>query len=258
MTSSTFRFIRVRLFHCCSFEHSQPGTHHTFSLVAFLFTLGFLSAALSAPFIGPLADRYGRRLFCYLFCAIYTISCLTKTIPSPDNPYLLPLLVLGRITGGLGTSLLFTVFESWLVASSTTLFPSRVPLKSSSTSSSTLPTTINLPLLLSHCTLLNGLMAASSGIFSDFIVKTSGSFKSPFWASATLLVLAAIAIWVGRWKENRGRFDENEKKPDGGGSAVNAQTATKKEVSNEALSALIHVSNVIRSGTCLFLASGHF
>ncbi|KAI5474830.1 hypothetical protein MNV49_002360 [Pseudohyphozyma bogoriensis] len=212
--------------------------HDEFNLslhtVAFLFTLGFLSAAVSAPFIGPLADTYGRRGFCYLFCFIYILSCLTKTLPSPQNRWLLVWLVAGRVFGGVGTSLLFTVFESWLVGAAKEFedvgeaevervevfggredlqgaldsalaiavrVPAHVTPTCTTTRGSTSSGTIDLPLLLSHCTLLNGLVAASSGVFSDFIVVRSNTFKGPFWASAVLLVVAAVGIWAGGWKE---------------------------------------------------------
>src|ERR1700734_1386134 len=48
------------------------------SVVAALFTSGFLAAAISALFVGKLADRYGRRLACLIFCGTYAVSCLTK------------------------------------------------------------------------------------------------------------------------------------------------------------------------------------
>lgn len=86
-------------------EHSLPP-----SLISTLFTTGFLSSAVAGSFIGRLADTYGRKKACLAFCAIYALSCVCTTAPS------VPVLVLGRVLGGVGTSLLFSVFEGWMVS----------------------------------------------------------------------------------------------------------------------------------------------
>jgi predicted MFS family arabinose efflux permease len=52
----------------------------------------------------------GRKLMCMLFCAIYAVSCLTKLSST------FWVLMIGRITGGVATSLLFSVFEAWMVS----------------------------------------------------------------------------------------------------------------------------------------------
>jgi MFS family permease len=77
--------------------------------IGLLFVIGFGSSATLGTAISSLADRYGRKRFALLYCALNIISCLTKLFPD------LRLLVLGRVTGGIATSLLFSVFESWLI-----------------------------------------------------------------------------------------------------------------------------------------------
>src|SRR5216117_848994 len=52
-------------------------------VVAALFSTGFISGAVSATFVGNLADRYGRRRACLSFCVIYSLSCLMTL--SPDS-----------------------------------------------------------------------------------------------------------------------------------------------------------------------------
>jgi MFS family permease len=79
--------------------------------IAFLFVLGFFSSAFTGPFVGEFADKYGRRMACSLFCVIYAASCLTKLTSNYS------VLMVGRLLGGVSTSLLHTTFESWLVAS---------------------------------------------------------------------------------------------------------------------------------------------
>lgn len=44
------------------------------------------------------------------YCLTYILSCFTKHFPDYK------VLMLGRILGGIATSLLFSAFESWLVA----------------------------------------------------------------------------------------------------------------------------------------------
>lgn len=77
---------------------------------AALFVAGFGSSAVFGTFIGSLADKHGRRNFAALYCILYFVSCLTKHV----NAF--SVLMLGRVTGGIATSLLFSVFDAWLVS----------------------------------------------------------------------------------------------------------------------------------------------
>ena len=52
----------------------------------------------------------GRKRACVTYCIAYILSCITKHSPQYK------ILMLGRILGGIATSLLFSAFESWLVA----------------------------------------------------------------------------------------------------------------------------------------------
>lgn len=47
---------------------------------------------------------------CMAFAVIYIVSCLTKLSSN------FSVLMLGRLTGGVSTSLLFSVFEAWMVS----------------------------------------------------------------------------------------------------------------------------------------------
>merc|ERR1719218_392853 len=64
-------------------------------------------------FMGGLADKYGRKFMCIQFAIIYFFSCLTKFY---NNFWLL---MIGRLTGGIATSLIFSVFEAWMVSEHT-------------------------------------------------------------------------------------------------------------------------------------------
>ncbi|KAJ7635045.1 hypothetical protein FB45DRAFT_830610 [Roridomyces roridus] len=151
------------------------------SLVAVLFVTGFISAGVAAPFIGVWADQHGRKRLCLVFCATYIGACLCIMVP------LLPVLLVGRVLGGISTSILFSAFESWLISAS---------------NAHGLPQS-DLSTIMGRATLLNGLVAAGAGVFSNQLVGFTGSFASPFIASGVLLVLAGVVIRA-TWVENYG------------------------------------------------------
>lgn len=74
-----------------------------------LFLTGFLSSAVFGTFLGIYVDSYGRRLGCIIFCVLEIAINLLEHIPN------MPVLLIGRVLGGMSTSLLFTAFESWMV-----------------------------------------------------------------------------------------------------------------------------------------------
>jgi MFS family permease len=90
-----------------SLYKDQFGLKET--IVAALFTTGFLSGGISGYFVGQFADRYGRKTACLVFCVTYSIACFSTLVPE------LPILFLGRVFGGLSTSLMYSAFESWMV-----------------------------------------------------------------------------------------------------------------------------------------------
>jgi MFS transporter, MFS domain-containing protein family, molybdate-anion transporter len=75
-----------------------------------LFITGFLSSAIFGTFLGVYVDRWGRRLGCIIFCVLEIVINVMEHVPS------MPVLMAGRILGGLSTSLLFSTFESWMVS----------------------------------------------------------------------------------------------------------------------------------------------
>lgn len=150
-------------------------------MVAILFVTGFLSAGLAAPLVGVWADQHGRRRLCLAFCITYTLACACIMIPS------IPVLLVGRLMGGVSTSILFSAFESWLISAAS----------SSGVSSPELST------IMGRATLTNGLVATGAGVVSNQLVGATRSFVSPFIASGALLLLAWVVI-RGTWTENYG------------------------------------------------------
>jgi len=103
---------------------------YSHSTIAALFVCGFGSSMTIGTFLGCYADKYGRKKFCILYAVLYILSCIMKHFKS------LPVLVIGRICGGTATSLLFSVFEAWIVAEhpSEVYLPDTLALQSTTSS----------------------------------------------------------------------------------------------------------------------------
>ena len=85
------------------------GIPASLALVSRLFLTGFASTALFGPSVGRALDTYGRKKGTLAFSIIYAMGAFSTKSP------LLQVLFLGRILSGIGTSLLFSAPESWLV-----------------------------------------------------------------------------------------------------------------------------------------------
>ena len=85
--------------------------YYNFSMgqIGQLFIAGFGSSMIFGTIVGSLADRYGRKLNCIIFVILYSISCMTKH--SPD----FNVLMVGRLLGGISTSILYSAFETWMI-----------------------------------------------------------------------------------------------------------------------------------------------
>lgn len=148
--------------------------------VAELFLGGYASSVLCGTWIGGLADKYGRRNMCLLYCLLYGASCVTKLFP---DYYVL---LLGRGLSGISTSLLFSVFESWMVCEH----------HKQGFDSALLTDTF------SKATFGNGVVAVTAGLFANFAASLFG-FVAPFVLAIVPLVLVA-GIVTCYWHENHG------------------------------------------------------
>lgn len=157
--------------------------------VAALYATGFVSAALSSAFAGQLADRFGRKRACLVYCASYTACCLSVL---SDNLYIL---FAGRFCGGVSTTLLFSVFDAWMNAE----YRKR-GLQSEHLSLST---------LYAWLTSLTSIVAITTGIIGEILVSLTGTKTSPFLLAALVLVCTAAWIsstWVSRMTLCRDSF----------------------------------------------------
>ncbi|KAI8540512.1 hypothetical protein RHMOL_Rhmol09G0269200 [Rhododendron molle] len=154
-----------------------------------LFIAGFGSSMLFGTIVGSLADKQGRRRACVTYCITYILSCITKHSPQYK------VLMLGRILGGIATSLLFSAFESWLVAEH---FKRGFDQQ-------WLSLTFSKAIFLG-----NGLVAIVAGLFGNFLVDSMNLGPvAPFDAAACFLAIG-MAVILSSWTENYGDPSENK------------------------------------------------
>jgi len=83
---------------------------HGFSIseIGILYIIDAVCALIFGPITGDLADKYGRRLFCILYCVC---GILSQGIRVTGN---IPLAYFSQILTGFGAGLISTTFESWI------------------------------------------------------------------------------------------------------------------------------------------------
>jgi len=74
---------------------------------------GFASSGIVGCFIGRLVDRCGRKAACLVYCVLFMVSCLLMHFKDYWA------MLTARAVNGLGTSLLFSSFECWMVSEHT-------------------------------------------------------------------------------------------------------------------------------------------
>ncbi|KAF9616434.1 hypothetical protein IFM89_029688 [Coptis chinensis] len=154
-----------------------------------LFIAGFGSSMLFGTIVGSLADKQGRKRACVTYCITYILSCITKHSPEYK------ILMVGRILGGIATSLLFSAFESWLVAEH----------NKRSFEQQWLSVTFSKAIFFG-----NGLVAIIAGLFGNVLADTMGFGPvAPFDAAAVFLAIG-MAIILSSWNENYGDPSESK------------------------------------------------
>jgi MFS family permease len=138
-----------------------------------LFCAGFGSSAIAGPFVGMLADGFGRKKMCIAYFVMYIISAL---LTIQQN---FVILFLGRLLAGIGTSLLCTVFESWMVSN----------FKRNQYSQELLEDT------LSKSTTYNSMSAIAAGIVAQIAVEYLGYDGPVLIAIVPLACGMLICYW---------------------------------------------------------------
>jgi fucose permease len=204
---------------------------------AILFVCGFGASAIFGTFVGSWADKGGRKKYAGLYCVLYIVSCMTKHF---NNFFVL---ILGRITGGVATSLLFSVFDAWLASEHNRRFGGLGPGAPSLGASFSLAWSAN-----SVVAILSGEVGQWS---SDLVPKTQvtgpfhvGGYTMPF--DVSILVLTIAGALMLRWPENYG---ESSKKDDQNG----LQTALEAVMEKSQLLALGGVCAAFESSMYVFV-----
>eukprot|EP00197_Chlamydomonas_leiostraca_P000546 CAMPEP_0202886740 /NCGR_PEP_ID=MMETSP1391-20130828/42328_1 /ASSEMBLY_ACC=CAM_ASM_000867 /TAXON_ID=1034604 /ORGANISM="Chlamydomonas leiostraca, Strain SAG 11-49" /LENGTH=483 /DNA_ID=CAMNT_0049570015 /DNA_START=113 /DNA_END=1564 /DNA_ORIENTATION=+ len=148
-----------------------------------LFIAGFGSSMVFGTLVGALADKYGRKKASLLYMVTYSMSCMTKH----SGDYWT--LMFGRLLGGVSTSLLFSAFESWLVAEHFSRGYAEALLGD----------------VFSKAVFLGaGLMAILSGLVGNVLVEDMGLGPvAPFDAAIAVMTIGGCVIWLS-WPENYG------------------------------------------------------
>ena len=149
-------------------------------------------------FVGGMADWGGRRTFVILYAVLYALSCVTKHFNS------FGVLMLGRLLGGIATSLLFSVFEAWFIRAHNDAKLKQYIGKSFSWASFGNSTVAIIAGLIAN-------NAASAFPMTKVFEQTNlhyGGYLNPF-DIAMISLLACGACAVSMWEENYGNDNNN-------------------------------------------------
>jgi MFS family permease len=152
----------------------------SYDTISKLFLVGFIVSGIFGPFMGKFVDEVGRKAGTLLFVLVYSLSAVSLL---SNN---LVILILGRICSGLGTALLFSAPEAWLVSEFH---------KFSSMDQKWLSQTFSLAYAG------DSVVAILAGQLASMVANRSGP-SAPFILSVGFLLTAATLI-VKNWKENK-------------------------------------------------------
>jgi len=158
------------------YEYYQMTKHD----IEVLFVAGFGSSMIFGTFIGSIADKYGRKANCILYGVLYGLACVTKHFNN------FGILMIGRLLGGIATSILYSAFESWVIYEHHKRgFGEDL-----------------LGTLFAHAVLGNSIVAIMSGVGAQKAVDMFG-YVAPFDLSLTFLAVMCVVI-AFKWVENYG------------------------------------------------------
>lgn len=163
--------------HVYALYESYGMTKHQIEI---LFIAGFGSSMIFGTFIGSIADKYGRKTNCFIYGVLYGGACITKHFADFN------ILMVGRLLGGIATSILYSAFESWLVYEHTNRGFGEDLLST----------------IFSHAVLGNSVVAIVAGVAAQYAADLFG-FVAPFDLSMTVLAIMCVLI-VFTWPENYG------------------------------------------------------
>lgn len=168
--------------------------------VANLYSIGFITGALTSPFIGPIVDRFGRKKSAMCYCFFEILINMTEQYENFTG------LIVSRMIGGITTNLLSTVFESWLATEH----------RRRGFDGDGVGEEPRLALVMRDSTIVSKLAAIASGYIAHYLAGRSGN-AGPFGGAVFFTWIALVVVWL-LWTENygntSGREDSNGQ-PDG-------------------------------------------
>lgn len=92
--------------------------YHKFSVseIGLLFVIDYLSSLIFSPFIGGLTDVYGRKLFSIIYNILVICNLILRLTGVQSLAYI------AQILTGIGTGIINTSYESWIVCESFKVF----------------------------------------------------------------------------------------------------------------------------------------
>lgn len=144
--------------------------------IAILFITGTISNSIFGTIAGILADIYGRKMLCISYGILYTGCCLTKVFGN------FQLLLIGRVLGGISTSILYSTFDSWYINEHINYF--------------------NFPNewmnnTFSKATFMNSMLAIFAGILSYILVNVLDYGPiAPFLIAIPILITSSIYTMI--------------------------------------------------------------
>lgn len=142
--------------------------------IAILFITGTMSNSLFGIITGALGDIYGRKILCIMYGIVYSGCCVTKMF---DNFHLL---LVGRLLGGISTSILYSAFDSWYINEHVNYY--KLPNEW-------------LNHTFAKATFLNATLAIIAGLFSFFLVSVLELGPiAPFVTALPILAITSIYV----------------------------------------------------------------
>ena len=151
--------------------------------IAVIYVCGFASSVFFGTSCSYLANICGRKKACVFFTIVYSICCLTKLSRNYG------VLIVGRVLGGVSTSLLFSAFDAWYVYEHTQThdFPGEWVSKT-----------------FIKATLFNSLISVAAGFVANCVAEWFGFGPvAPFIVAIPFLIAAGVLIQL-TWNENYG------------------------------------------------------
>ena len=232
--------IRILFFFLLSYAlYDEYG--YSQHLIAVLFVAGFGSSMVFGSFIGGMADACGRRKFVILFAVIYALSCVTKHFRN------FHILMLGRLLGGVATSLLFSVFDSWLIrAHADAGIKSYLSKSFSAAAYGNSLVAIGAGLVANKAANSNKLLPFFGDKSKDLFY--TGGYLNPFDIALVALVLCGF-LAATQWEENYGdsTTDNKNESNDGRGKELPWYGALKNAYTTTVRSRDIFLCGVVSS-----------